>query len=142
MSESLWRKDAAILRLVSAVEAFTNAASDYWFEQVRMPPPSAPFTWPARVKHYRREHNIDLSALPAWKQVEAGVDLRNCLAHGLGQLTPQLARDERIVARMKSIDVVVAGSMMRLGPETVSKLTTACVAFVRAVEAELVSSLP
>jgi len=135
-----WRREVAVMRLIAAVEAFTDAASEHYFRVKCLPQPKQPFTWPARVKHYQREHSIDLKTCAGGDALFAGVDLRNCVAHGLGRLTDLLLHDSRLGERGKHISVNVAGNRMQTTHETVPLLAEGCRAFVLDVEGKLVSS--
>jgi hypothetical protein len=138
-ADELWRRETAVLRLISTVEAYTEAASKYFFTKKVLPVPKPPFTWPQRIKYYRREHAFDLSGCDGWAQVEAGIDLRNCLAHGLGNLTEILLSEPLLGKRMKVIDVVVGGNRMHPTLETVHKLALGCRRFVLDIESQLVA---
>jgi len=141
MTDELWLRETAVLRLISTVEAYTNAASELFITKKSLPLPKSPFTWPQRVKHYLNEHAIDLEARDGWDQVEAGIDLRNCLAPGLGNLTELLLSEETLGNRMKHIDVSVGGNRMHLTMATVPKLAEGCRSFVLDVEKELIARL-
>ena len=91
-----WSRESAILRLISTIEAYTDAASNRWLEVKGLQAPAKPpFSWPQRVKHYAVTHTIDLTKCAGWDKVDAGINLRNCLAHGLGALTPVSPRGPR-----------------------------------------------
>jgi hypothetical protein len=141
VTDDLWRRESAVLRLIATVEAYTNAASELFFTKKSLIVPKPPFTWPQRVAHYKKQHAIDLKALDGWDQVEAGIDLRNCLAHGLGNLTELLLSEENLGNRMKHIDVSVSGSRMQPAMTTVPKLAAGCRSFVLDIEKELVALL-
>ncbi|GAA5152509.1 hypothetical protein GCM10023340_32960 [Nocardioides marinquilinus] len=136
-----WPRETAVLRLIATVEAFANAASELSFRLKGLPVPKEPFTWPARKKHYTLYHGFSLESCDGWRPVEAGIDLRNCLAHGLGNLTDLLLKDESLGARMKELDVVVSGNRMHFARSTVPTLVIACRKFVRSLEQQLVAQL-
>lgn len=140
-TDELWRRETAVLRLVSTVEAYTDAASKLFFTKKSLPSPKSPFTWPERLKRYKNEHAIDLKACDGWGEVEAGINLRNCLLHGLGNLTEVLLAEEFLGKRMKSIDVSVGGNRMRSTVDTVPKLASGCRRLVLDIEKELVTHL-
>lgn len=141
MADEFWLRETAVLRLISTVEAYTNAASELFFTKQASPLPQPPFTWPQRIKHYRNKHSIDLKALDGWDQVEAGIDLRNCLAHGLGNLTDLLLSEEALGVRMRHIDVSVSGNRMHPTMTTVPKLAAGCRSFVLDIEQGLIAQL-
>ncbi|MET7461086.1 hypothetical protein [Nonomuraea sp. NPDC005501] len=141
MADESWLRETAILRLISTVEAYTNAASEMFFTMKSLPPAKTPFTWPQRIKHYKNQHSIDLEARDGWDQVKAGIDLRNCLAHGLGNLTELLLSEVALGVRMKHINVSVSGNRMHPTVTTVSKLAAGCRRFVLDIEQELITLL-
>ncbi|MCX2954471.1 hypothetical protein [Lentzea sp. NEAU-D7] len=141
MASALVRRETAVLRLISTVEAYANAASEFFFFSQGLPAPKMPFTWPARIRHYANEHSIDLEACDSWKQVKAGIDLRNCLAHGLGNLTDLLTADQALGSQMKHIDVNIGGNRMHTTNATVPKLSQGCRQFVLWLEEQLVSQI-
>ncbi|MFJ8963650.1 hypothetical protein ACIRG5_30100 [Lentzea sp. NPDC102401] len=141
MASALVRRETAVLRLISTVEAYTNTASEFFFTSHGLPVPKPPFTWPTRIRHYANEHSIDLTAFASWNQVKAGIDLRNCLAHGLGNLTDLLMADQALGSQMKHIDVNIGGNRMHTTMATIPKLATGCRHFVLYLEEKLVAQL-
>jgi hypothetical protein len=138
MASTLVRRETAVLRLISTVEAYANAASEFFLLSRGLPVPKMPFTWPIRVKHYANVHSIDFEACASWKHVAAGIDLRNCLAHGLGNLTDTLMTDQELGSQMKHIDVSIGGNRMHTTRATVPKLSKGCRHFVLWLEERLV----
>lgn len=137
----LWQQEAAVLRIISTVEAYTDAASEEFFAKRGSLAPKTPMTWKARAKHYTNHHQIDLHACDGWPEVDAGVALRNCLAHGLGNLTQLLMSEGSLGMKMLLIDVTVGGNRMHTTDATVPKLASACRRFVMDVERKLVALL-
>jgi hypothetical protein len=140
-TDELLRRETAVLRLISTVEAYTDTASRFFWTKKSLTPPKLPFTWPQRLKYYNKEHTIDLAACDGWAQVEAGIDLRNCLAHGLGNLTEVLLAKKFLGKRMEFIDVSIGGNRMHSTVETVPKLASGCRRLVLDIEKELVTQL-
>jgi hypothetical protein len=140
-ADELWRRETAVLRLISTVEAYTEAASKYFFSKKSLATPKPPLTWRSRIKYYKDEHSIDLETCDGWAEVEPGIDLRNCLAHGLGNLTDLLLSESHLGKRMESIDVIVGGNRMHTTRSTVPKLASGCRRFVLAIEGQLVAHL-
>lgn len=136
-----WRRETAVLRLIAAVEAYTNSASAFLFAQQVLPAPKEPFTWPQRKVYFKKNHTIELIMLSGWDEVEAGIDLRNCLAHGLGNLTELLVTEKELGTRMRRISVNVGGNRLHTTVETVPILADACQEYVLALERELVKHL-
>lgn len=140
-TDELWRRETAVLRLISTVEAYADAASQSFFTKKSLISPRSPRAWSERLKHYKNEHTIDLKACDGWEQVEAGIDLRNCLAHGLGNLTVVLLSEKSLGKRMQLIDVSVGGNRMHSTVETVPKLASGCRRLVLDIEKELIARL-
>jgi len=66
-------------------------------------------------------------------------DLRNAIAHGLGNLTPRLARRDRstLAADLATIDVVVTANRMVVSEEAVEACGNASREFVEWLALEL-----
>lgn len=138
----LWLRESAVLRLVSTVEAYTDAASRRCTDLKGLQPPAKPpFSWDQRIKHYSSTHAIDLTTCAGWREVQAGVNLRNCLAHGLGALTPYLLADPDIGQQMLSIHVDVHSGRMHSRTTTVPLLGAACREYVLDLESQLLGTL-
>lgn len=136
-----WQIETAVLRLVSTVEAYVNAVSEHFLTMKSQPMPKPPFTWPQRVDYYTTVHAIDLKACAGWDFVGAGISLRNCVAHGLGNLTDLLLHDKDLGKKVGAIDVLVSGNRMHCTPTTVPQLASGCRALVLDVERRLVAQL-
>ena len=137
-----WTRETAVVRLVSAVESYTDEVSNLWLTKKSLPMPAkAPATWKDRCKEYVATQSIDLTACSAWDKVQAGVELRNSVAHGLGALTRVQQSDEDITAMMAQIDVDVHSGRMHPRPTTVPVLARACRDYILDLETRLVATL-
>lgn len=144
-----WRRETAVLRLVSVVEAYVDAASTLRMSGlVTTTSPTVgqmledfakdtSMTWSRRSDAYKRYHGFKLEACDRWKQLEAAIDLRNCLAHGLGTLTPHLRRKHRLSEALQPLEVTVTGNRMRVGTRTVPILAQVCREFVTSLDSKL-----
>lgn len=144
-----WRRETAILRLVSTVEAFIDAASTSQMSR-RVEPngltieklledfaKDSSMSWNKRCQTYSRYHGFGLEQCDGWKELNAGIDVRNCLAHGLGGLTPHLRRKKNLHQVVQVLDVSVGGNRMHLTPKTVPLLGDVCRRFVTSVDSKL-----
>lgn len=141
LADEEWLRETAVLRLISTVETYVNAATAQAHTLKSLPKQKPPFNWGARLKLYDQAHSIDLSNLNGWQRVHAGIALRNCLAHGLGNLTELLRGEERLGDRMKPIEVTVAGNRMHMTVNTVSILAQGCRDFISQLDTKLAASL-
>jgi hypothetical protein len=91
-------------------------------------------SWQERHDAYERHHGFSLKSRSGWNHIAAGIEVRNSLAHGLGNLTVQQRAKSRLPAQVASIDVAVGAGRMRLGARTIPKLAEACSTFVRDVD--------
>lgn len=135
-------RESAVLRLISTIEAYTDAASNHWLLMKGMHlPAKPPLSWPQRIKHFADKHKLDLTNCAGWNAVDAGINLRNCLAHGLGVLTPYLLADPDVAQRMRAIHVDVHGGRMHPRPTTVPLLAGAARNYVVDLESNLIASV-
>jgi hypothetical protein len=144
-----WLPEVTLLRLVAIVEAYIDVVSMHrmshlldmsdaitWmllsdFEM------SSTSTWDDRHNAFKRYHEINIKAYPSWPSVSAGIEVRNCMAHGLGKLTARQRIKTEIARHVSVIDVTVASNQMHLSQSTVPKLSDACSALVRSVDRDI-----
>lgn len=136
VTEELWLREIAVLRLVTTIEGYANSACGHF----KIGGTAAPFSWPPRKKHYRDEHSIDLELLDGWQLVDAGIDLRNCVAHGLGNITEKQLGDLKLGVKARSIDVSIAGGRLHSTGATVPLLANACRRFVLDLERAILAA--
>ena len=149
-----WLREAALIRLVSVIEAYVDAVSMYRMNAVIGA--GAPLvsllvgdferasngSWGDRHDAYKRYHGISLRSLSGWQPINAGIHVRNCLLHGLGNLTARQRDMTTLAVSLKLIDVTIGGNRMHLSGSTVAKVAAGCEHFVGALDAEVVPSLP
>lgn len=141
-----WLMEAALLRMVSVIEAYVDAVSMFrmglvidsrhvlvakMLEDFEVGSSS---TWQQRHDSYETYHNFSLRSRTGWDVVSAAIEVRNCLAHGLGNLTAQQRSKSTLPATVKRIGVTVGSSRMHLSSTTVTTVGNGCDAFVRNVD--------
>lgn len=124
------RAQAYFLRVVSIVEAYTDAALEMMFRRV-VPSSSAAAVrlleshmleatqrWDARKKSFAEHHALLLSdassGFPQWSKLDGMIEVRNAVAHGLGSLTRQQRRHAtRTAGRCSQVGVrIEAGEVI------------------------------
>lgn len=128
------RRQATMQRLVAIIEAFV-ADGLVSRSESHAPPPRSPIlddiytraedaaigSWPKLQEHYRRWFGIRLNqtACPTWRQIEAMINARNCIAHGVGALTRRMARKDTAQLRrdFSTIGVIMIGNTVQI-PES------------------------
>ena len=143
------RRESCYLRLISIVEAYVDvvaserlrAGYDAATPLLRLLIEDAERTttrgWPEREKSFARHHLTPLPKVPGYPKVQAGTDVRNAIAHGVGQLTPR-QRNQATRRRIEAVNVAVRDNFLVL---TDASLTT-CLGFCRGFVTELDVRLP
>jgi len=146
---SHWLPEVALLRMVSIVEAYVDVISMHRMDALvsgtdrisRMLLSdfeiSSTASWDERHSAFERYHGFGLRSEPHWQQVAAGIEVRNCLAHGLGNLTARQRAKTGIAQKIAVIDVTVASNQMQLSKSTIPKLGEASMAFVRFLDSKV-----
>jgi hypothetical protein len=133
--------ESTYLRFVSIAEAFTDVMIELLFGRA-VPAPSALVSALIDEKldragrwDDRREllllHDIRLSDFVQWQQLDAGIEVRNTIAHGLGALTRRQVRDAKLPAKLQSIHVRLESRRVILSEGNISELRNVCVDYVR-----------
>lgn len=144
-----WLMEAALLRLVSVIEAYVDAVSMFrmglvvdsshvlvakMLEDFEVGSSS---TWQQRHDSYEGYHGFSLRSRTGWDVVSASIEVRNCLAHGLGNLTAQQRGRTALPATVSRISVTVGSNRMHLSATTVATVGRGCDDFVRDVDASI-----
>jgi len=149
LTPARWLSETAFLRLVSIVEAYVDLISMSRISRtVDLTTPLMPLlvadfeiastaNWEERFKAFERYHGLAIKSLAGWEMVAAGIEVRNCLAHGLGQLTARQRTKTSLAAKVSIVDVAVASNQMHLSATSVTKLADACVNFVQALDSRI-----
>lgn len=146
---AVWLREAALIRLISVVEAYVDAVSmhrvgklvDTRASLVSLLVQEFEFassgSWQDRHDAYRVYHGLSLRSLAGWGAIQAGIDVRNCLLHGLGYLTAKQRGQTKLSAMVKPIDVTIGASRMHLTATTVPKVAAGCILFVQNLDATI-----
>lgn len=116
------RAQAYFFRIVTIVEAYTDAALEAMFRGVV--PATSPAAirlleahlldatqrWEARKKSFAEHHALPLGdvavGFPGWSKLDGMIEVRNSIAHGLGSLTRQQRQSPmRTAARCSQVGV-------------------------------------
>lgn len=146
---SVWLREAALLRLVSVIEAYVDAVSMFrmglvvdsshvlvakMLEDFEVGSSS---TWQQRHDSYEGYHKFSLRSRAGWQVVSASIEVRNCLAHGLGNLTAKQRGKTTLPTTVGVIAVSVGSNRMHLGATTVATVGRGCDDFVRDIDAAI-----
>lgn len=132
------RRQALLLRLVSIIEAYIDALfleitgekipnpDDFMARMIAEIEESASRDWSARADYFERLHGFSVKAGSSWQEIDAAIDARNSIAHGLGKLTARLRRKPHMAQRLRSIEASLGGGRIHLTDKTVSVVAQAC----------------
>lgn len=144
-----WLMEAALLRLISIIEAYVDAVSMFRMglvvdsSQVLVARMLEDFekgssgTWQQRHDSYESYHKFSLKSRSGWGAVSAGIEVRNCLAHGLGNLTAQQRGKTNLPAAVSQIGVTVGSNRMHLSATTIHTLGSGCDEFIRDIDSAI-----
>ena len=142
------QREAVFFRLVSIVEAYTDALM-IQLMRTGVPPRNGLVErmigeleqsvsrggWSQRQGAFIRLHGVRFSDFSAWKRLEAAAHVRNSIAHGLGRLTPSQRRNAEMPAKVGLIGVEVRGDRFVLNDASLLLTFEACREFIRALDA-------
>ncbi|MBQ1072833.1 hypothetical protein KBX06_06600 [Micromonospora sp. C31] len=144
------RQQATLFRMVSVVESYLDALSRELLSTAipqhfpMLEPLLEDFdsgttaTWARRIQAYARYHSIDIKKQTAWPKLEAAIDVRNSIAHGLGRLTAtQAAKKRAVETRLKAIEVSIVDRELRYSSQTIDLVRSACSDFIRSVDTQV-----
>lgn len=149
-----WLRETALLRMIAVIEAYVDAVSMHRMGKVvdrRQTLVSlligdfelaSSGTWQERHDSFDRYHGFTLKSRDGWGSISAGIDVRNCLMHGMGTLTAKQRKQTRLASALREIDVSVGSNRMYLSAVTVPKLAKACEAFVAHVDVSISLTTP
>ncbi|UYM06330.1 hypothetical protein [Solicola gregarius] len=146
---AVWLQETAIVRLVSIIEAYVDAVSMHRMDNLVDSRKSlvsllvqdfelaSSGSWQDRHDAYHDYHGLSLRSLGGWGDIKAGVEVRNCLLHGLGNLTAKQRGQTKLAASVKSIGVTIGSNRMHLSAATVPKVAAGCDLFVKNLDAKI-----
>ena len=149
-----WLRETALLRLISVIEAYVDAVSMHRMglvvdqRQTLVALMMSDFelsssgTWQDRHNSYERYHGFTLRSRNGWGDVNAGIEVRNCLMHGMGALTAKQRSQTKLATIVRTLDVSIGSNRMYLSAVTVAKLAGGCQEFVQHVDSSINVSSP
>ncbi|WP_293334595.1 hypothetical protein, partial [Mycobacterium sp.] len=123
------RNQGEFLRLVSIVEAFIDTCSGQQFDQrtsgrddfVRKMAAEVRENsvkgWDERKEAFKKYHDITLGECAHWSDIDAAREIRNSIAHGLGQLTER-QQNAKTRQKMAALGVMFRGNQLVIGTYT------------------------
>jgi hypothetical protein len=142
------RMQAAYFRLISIVEAFTDVLADALFQRVlptrdqlvsrlvedRLLQSSS--NWDERKYTYTNFYSISLGSCPAWSKLDAGIEVRNAIAHGLGTLTPRQRKKASLAGQLSAVGVTVESGRIILDGRSLEECLDYCRTYVQWLDHE------
>lgn len=138
---------AAITQLVAIAEEFARSAIDSrlsllegqyggitrrLLREVRS---QGDETW-ERVRNLYKLTQLPLNDAPADQAFQGFVEARNCIAHGLGRLTPkQLRKRDRTVSMLHHAGITTASDRLVVDPTTVDNCATTIAQWIEWIDA-------
>lgn len=144
-----WRAEAALLRIVSVIEAYVDATSIVRMSRLvdRSQPHllrlledfefNSSSNWKQRKDAFAAYHGFRIPSCRGWQKVEAGIEVRNSLAHGLGRLTARQRGKSGLVKMLSCIDVTVGGGHIHLSATTIPKVAVAAREFLTDIDSRI-----
>jgi hypothetical protein len=144
-----WLRETALLRLMSIIEAYVDAVSMHRMGKVLDQRQmlvslmvgdfelASSGTWQDRHDSYERYHGFTLRSRDRWEAINAGIEVRNCLMHGMGNLTAKQRTQTKLATVVKVLEVTIGSNRMYMSAATVPKLADACTAFVKHVDGSI-----
>lgn len=149
-----WLRETALLRLISVIEAYVDAVSMHRMGLVidqrqtlvallvRDFELASSGTWQDRHDSYDNYHGFTLRSRHGWGEVNAGIEVRNCLMHGMGALTAKQRSQTKLATVVRTLEVSIGSNRMYLSAATVTKLASGCREFVRHVDSSITVPSP
>ena len=135
-------KQGCFLRMISIVEAYVDIITSSLFRErtpsthdlvrllVKNAELRASTTWQDRKDALAQYHQIRLGEFIRWSELDAGIEVRNAIAHGLGQLTPR-QREGKAVSKIPQIGVTVRDGSVIVNNHSLRLCRDVCIEFVR-----------
>ena len=96
-------------------------------------------SWPAMATAYKKWLGINLKSCPHWESIQAMLDARNAVAHGVGELTRRQARKDLAQLRrlFSRIDINIDGTLLKISDKAISSASLAGRHFIEWLDNEL-----
>ena len=149
-----WTRETALLRLMAIIETFVDGmAAERLRQLVNLDDPTfvrliedleenLGRNWQNRKDAYKGYFGFSLESRNGWSFVDAGIEVRNCMAHGFGTLTVQQRKNSKIAAQISPIGATICDGRIHLNWQSIDRLSDGCMDFVRAVAKEIETSPP
>lgn len=130
------------LRMVSIVEVYVDIVCTTLFQEsvptthdlirrlVEDAELRASTTWNERKSAFSVYHKILLGEFRRWSELDAVIEVRNSIAHGLGKLTPR-QRGSNVQSKMSQIGVIVSDGNIAIDEASLRQCRDICIEFVR-----------
>lgn len=138
--------ETALLRLVSVIEAYVDSVSSFKLNRsidsrdvlvallVEDFEVESSSTWQQRKDSYNRYHGFTIESRDGWGAIDAAIEVRNCLVHGLGVMTAKQRRSQKLAKTVSNIGASIGGGRVHLGSSSVLTLGQNCTRFVRHID--------
>lgn len=139
-------REACYFRTICIVEAFVDALLGIHFNEVAPEQGSllrlladeaevkASTTWAARKEAFKKYHSMEIAQCPGWSELEAGIEVRNSIAHGLGRLTKMQRRKNNMHAKLGSIEVHIMDGRIALTDDSLTRASSYSIRFIKALD--------
>lgn len=138
-------RQGCLLRLISVVEAYIDTLSSALFREtvptsdelvLRLVDSAqllASTSWSERHSAFENYHGIKLRKLDRWSELDAGIEVRNAIAHGLGWLTRR-QRTKSITGKLSQLGIIVRDGGIVITESSLKNCRDACVDFVNSLD--------
>jgi hypothetical protein len=86
-------------------------------------------TWYDRKNALSQYHHIKVGEFDRWYELDAGIEVRNAIAHGLGQLTRR-QRQGKAESKVSQIGVIVRDGSIVIDNRSLKRCRDVCINFV------------
>jgi hypothetical protein len=86
-------------------------------------------TWYDRKNALSNYHQIRVGEFDRWYELDAGIEVRNAIAHGLGQLTRR-QRQSKAESKVSQIGVIVRDGSIVIDNHSLKRCRDVCINFV------------
>jgi hypothetical protein len=146
------RTQSTLIRLVSILEAHVTNQLVKRLEP-HAPPPRSPVlddiyitaedkaigSWPAIINAYQAWFGVKPKSCADWNKIQAMLDARNAIAHGMGELTRRQTRKDLkpLISSFSLIGINVIGTRLDVSEVAIRKAAFAAKSFVGCLDALL-----
>jgi hypothetical protein len=84
-------------------------------------------------------HQIQISDFPRWVELDAGIEVRNSIAHALGRLTPRQNKGNA-ASKISQIGVAIQDGNIEITDSGLRQCRDVCIEFVRYLDEKMQSA--